>query len=209
MSDPIHEAVKRAMSIEFGIEGIDDPDELRRVLDAKLKTMDAAQRTAFEMRLGQIAKEDAAGGPPGGKARVAVLVLMTVIGWFVWRPLAFISVIFALSSVRRFAIRHALFWSPAAALTVGTTYGVIMGVVVRLASTIAVDSMLGSILFAALGLLAAAYIGYGVAANPLLRMPGEEKRIIAQAGAVVSYSLTLLAWIGIRALVHSSRLAGS
>ena len=133
---------------------------------------------------------------------VAVFVLVTVIGWFVWRPLAFISVIFALASVRRFAIRHALFWSPAASLTVGTTYGIIMGVVVRLASTIAVDSTLGSVLFAALGLLAAAYIGYGVAPNPLLRLPDEEKRVVAHGAAVVSYALTLLAWIGVRALGH-------
>jgi hypothetical protein len=176
-------------------------DEAGRSI-AWLYGTDAGQLAVPEGWPDQIAKEDGAGGSPSGKARVAVFVLVTVIGWFVWRPLAFISVIFALASVRRFAIRHALFWSPAASLTVGTTYGIIMGVVVRLASTIAVDSTLGSVLFAALGLLAAAYIGYGVAPNPLLRLPDEKKRVVAQGGAVVSYGLTLLAWIGVRALVH-------
>jgi hypothetical protein len=202
VADEHHETVKRAAALELGIEGIDDPEELRAAVEAKLASMDALARAAFEIRLGQIATEDAAGGPPTAKARIAVYVLVVVIAWLVWRPLAFAIAIFGLANARQVAIRQSLFWAPKGAVLFGTAYGLALGILVRFASVTAVHTTLGGVLFTVLGLFAAAYLGYGVETSPLLRRNEDEKRILAQVAAVVSYAFVLVGWFFVAALVR-------
>jgi hypothetical protein len=202
MADEHHRSVKRAAALELGIEGIDDPEELRAAVKAKLASMDAFARAAFEVRLGQIANEDAASGAPSAKARVAVYLLFIVIAWFVWRPLAFVIAIFGLANARQVAIRQSLFWAPTGAVLFGTAYGLVLGILVRLASVMVVHTTLGSVLFAVLGFFGALYLGYGVQVSPLRRDNADEKRIIAQLAAVISYALVLIGWFSIGAMVR-------
>jgi hypothetical protein len=48
--------MKQVMAIELGIEGIDDPPELKRAFEARWATMTNTQRAAFQARLGQVAR---------------------------------------------------------------------------------------------------------------------------------------------------------
>ncbi|MHB1863910.1 MAG: hypothetical protein ACYCVL_13215 [Gemmatimonadaceae bacterium] len=203
MADPIHEAMKLAVRREFGIDGIDDPSQLREVVGARLDTMDAAERAAFEMQLDRAVRELAAGGPPKRSPYIIAVLIFATLAWFVWRPLAAIAMVYAIAGgVRAFALRHALFWAPIAALLVGLGYGLLIAALVIAANAWVFTSTIGHILFGVFGLYAVAYVGYTVGGVREPDFFGDEKRTIAQSVAATTYLVSMLSWYGIRALMH-------
>jgi hypothetical protein len=195
MPDGTHELMKRAMAMELGIVGIEDPAELKRTFEARWATMDAAQRVAFEMRLGQLANQVAAGGPPSRTSRVIAYVLGIGGAWFVWKPLAVLLVLVASAgAVRRLAVRNAAFWVVKAAVAVGVVYGCFVAALIELAMAISSPATLGRIVWGVVGLMAAAYVGYGVQPNRVLQTREDEMRIATQGIAIGAYLLTLLVW---------------
>jgi hypothetical protein len=202
MTNGTDELMKRAMASELGIEGIEDPAELKSVFEAKWATMNSADRAAFEMRLGQLTTEAAAGGAPSRWSRIIAPVLLASVGWIVWKPFFFLLILFAVAGVaRRFAIRNALFWIAKAAIIVGLTYGCFVAILMKVAMSITGAGMVGSVAWAAVGLMGAAYVGHGVEINRILQTREDEMRIATQGIAIGSYLVTLLVWLAVARLL--------
>ncbi len=188
------EAIKRVLADEFGLTGIDDPDQLRLLLQAKLSEMNALDRAAFQMRLGGELRKLKSGEPlvTGGYIFLGTLTLV-VIAWFIWRPLAAVSALMDAASYSRYlAIRHSPLWFPQTALRIGGIYGVVLAILVKTAAIFTVHSVLGEIVLGVLGFLAAGYIGHGVPTKAYLRMPEDEMRLDAQVAAIVGYSVAVV-----------------
>jgi hypothetical protein len=199
-----HEAAKQVLAEEFGIEGIDDPAEVRCLVALKMAGMNVLDRAALMMRLGSAVQSAEAGGEPSWTVRLAVSTVFIVLAWFLWRPLTGVFAIFDLANMRHFAIRHSPFWSPAGALVVGGVYGLLIGFTVMLSVVFTVRGWFGTVALGLLGFMGAGYIGHGVHPDPLFRMPGEEKRVAAQVAAVLVYALSLIVFWGGRALLSRS-----
>lgn len=201
MNPKYHEAAKRVLADEFGIDGVDDPEVVRLLLVSKFEAMNALERAALQMKLGRALQEGASGVKPSLATLAAVDAVFVVLAWFLWRPLTGVLVIFSLANVRQFTIRHALLWAPSGAIIIGTLYGCALGGVVAASVALTVHGVAGTGFLIILGFFGAGYIGYGVEKDPLFRMPGDEKRVAAAGAAVVAYLLCVIVYIGARALL--------
>ncbi len=201
MDPRYHQAAKQVLADQFGIEGVDDPEEVRRLLISKLEAMNVLDRAALQMKLGQALGLGATDVKPSGATLAIVYAAFLVLAWLFWRPLTGVLAVFALGNVRQFAIRHSLFWSPSAAVIFGTLYGCALGVVIATSLALTVHGLAWSAFLIVLGFLAAGYIRYGVEPNPLFRMPGDEKRVAAAGAAVAAYLSCVVLYVGARALL--------
>ncbi len=192
--------MKQTLAEEFGIVGIDDPKELRRLGEAKLSELNALDRAAFYMHLGRNldvvaarGRDTAAGTEPShaGTYTLVGYAFLTVVAWFVWRPLAPVVAIFGCGNIRYFAIRNAPFWKTSAAVIVGGSYGVVVAILVKLSVTLTAGTAVAQVVFGGLGFLAAGYIGHGARAQPYFLMPGDHNRIVAQTTAVAGYCVVV------------------
>lgn len=200
MNDDELAAMKQTLAEEFGIVGIDDPRELRRIGEARMSGMNALDRAAFYARLGRnlevaaARKRDAQAGierRSAGRSTFLGYAFLAVAAWFVWRPFAVVVAMFACSNIRYFAIRNAPFWKPSAALIVGAVYGAALAGLVKLGVMLTAGTAVAHVVFGVLGFLAAAYIGYGAGAQGNFPMPGDSNRAIAQLSALASYCVTV------------------
>jgi hypothetical protein len=202
MNPLYHEAAKRVLAREFCIEGLNDPEEVRHLLNAKLAGLSAVDRTALTIQLGQALEELEADSRPSGTIRTIVHLLFAVIAWWVWRPAGVLVAIFGLANFRYFAIRHSLFWSPLGAIVIGSLYGTAVALLIAIAAPRATASVLGVSILALVGLFGVGYIAYGVEPNLHLRIQGDDKRVAAGGAAVATYLVCLVAWFSLRALLE-------
>jgi hypothetical protein len=188
-----HDAVKRALAEEFGLTNVDDPDELRLLVRTKMAEMNALDRAALEMRVGRVLSERENGGLPKTHYILLSYAILALLGWFIWRPAAVVIAILASANIRGVAIRHALFWTPSTAIGIGAVYGILLGVLVRFGTALTTHTTTAGVVLGVLGLLAAGYIGDGVPTRHDIQTPGDERRALAQKGALGSYLVAALA----------------
>jgi hypothetical protein len=193
--EPI-EVVRRVLETEYGITGLSDI-EVREVLKAKVALMDPLELAAFKIRLGEQA--DGRSALASGY-RVAGYVVVGLAAWLLWRPMAALVVTLGFGNMRKFAIRRAQSWAPTTALLIGTAYGTLLAVVVRVIQLAIVSSFAGSAFFAVVGFLAAGYLGYS--ANASSFSVGDQRRSAAGSAAVVAYLVTLVTWLGVLTLLR-------
>lgn len=193
------EVVKRVLSREFGIEGVDDPNELRAILAEKEASLSPADLLVLTMQLGQELKELQAGGPPKIWARLTALAIIGIIAWLIWRPLIVILLIFSVAGwVRSVAIQHSLFWGAPRILIVGLTYGLVIAGIVAIATNVLLTNTVAIIVFRTFGLMASSYVGYGAPSGPFAS-PGDDKRSqTASIAALVYLVVTALLWLILR-----------
>ncbi len=193
MNQSEEDAIKRALAEEFGLTGIDDPEELRLLVRTKMAEMNSLDRAAFEINLGRILNEAKSGGPPKTRFIILAYVIFALIAWFIWRPLTVVVAIFVSSNIRRFAIRYALFWTPGVAIAIGGTYGILIAVLVRIGTALTNHTTTVGIALGILGFFAAGYIGHVVPTERYLQALGDEKRLLARMGACGCYLVVLIA----------------
>lgn len=198
MDDLDLEAVKQFLADEFGLKGIDDPEQVRSIFLQKLAAMSATDRIAASTQLGtkrRLLEEIKLGGTaPDLWHEIAAVLFLAVPLWFLWRPLSVIIVLFfASGKIRHFAVQNALFWAPNGALIFGALYGVAVAVVVRAGAAVSIQGLVGNLCFGIFGFFAAVYVGYGVPGNPRFRTPADEKRMVSQVGAFLGYIIVALA----------------
>lgn len=193
MNQREHDGVKRALAEEFGWTNVDDPDELRLLVRTKMGEMNALDRAAFEMRVGRVLSEGESSRPPRTHYILLSYAILAVLGWLIWRLAAVVIAILASANIRGFAIRHALFWTPGAAIAIGAVYGILLGVLVRFGTALTTHTTTAGVVLGVLGLLAAGYIGDSVPTGLNVRSPGDERRALAQMGAVGSYLVAAVA----------------
>ena len=197
MNELHHAAIKRALEEYFGCVGIDDPEDLRLMLNSKMAEMNAIDRIAFDMRLGRIARELEGEGSPKTLYVVIAYAIFALAAWFIWHPLAVALAIIMAGNIRVFAIRYALFWTPLAAIFIGGMYGLFIAILVRAGIALTTHKVIAATALGILGFVAAGYIGYSIPATRNFLASGDERRVLAQKTAVACYLLAMgcfLAW---------------
>lgn len=188
-----HDAVERVLAEEFGLTHIDDSDELRSLLRAKMAEMNALDRAALDMRVGRILSEAESGGSLKSRYKLLSFATLALIAWFVWRPLPVVLAIFAASNIRSFAIRRALFWTPRTAVAIGGVYGILLAVLVCFGIALTNHTITAGVVLGVSGFFAAGYIGFGVPTGRSVQTPGDEKRLLAQMAALGCYLVLVIA----------------
>jgi hypothetical protein len=178
--------VERVLVEEFGLTAIDDPDTARLLLQNKLSELDPFERRALEKRIGTELKQAQAGYPP----RLLLVVpyaLMSVVGWFIWHPLAAVFAIFGAGLMYRPVTARLYYWSLTTVFAVGAMYGFGLAAFVSFFCLLAGIGKVGTGGLAVLGLLCAGHVGYRMAPQIAVDRDIDRKHNAVQFAALVSY----------------------
>jgi hypothetical protein len=187
------DAAKQLLEEEFGLVGLSDPEEIRSHLLAKFEAANVIDRAALYMRLGGKLRESKQRIPKKAFYKVLARIFLILIAWFAWRPLAVVVTLFVMGNIRYFAIEHSIFWRPSTAAILGSIYGLFLSIIVWTGAILSKTGVIGDLVLATIGLMAAGYVAYGVPDQSYRMTFGDEKRSIAAGSATILYSVTTTA----------------
>lgn len=152
---------------EFDISGIDDPEKMREIVK-------------------QVNRNDVFSSVSGH-------IIFAAIGWFIWKPISAVLVIFCVAGqMRRISIQHSFFWGSKAPFILGTLYGAFLSVAVKVGIITSNRGLTITVFFYLFGFLAACYVSYG-ARTDRFQTRSDELRIVTMACSVTTYLVVCIA----------------
>jgi uncharacterized integral membrane protein len=173
-----HNTPKSLLAEELDISGIDDPEKMREIVKQMKRT------DVFSSVLGHL--------------------IFAAIGWFIWKPISVVLVIFCVAGQLRRSIQQTLFWDSRAPFILGILYGAFLTGAVKIGVITSNRGLTITIFFYLFGFLAASYISYSTRTDRF-QTRSDELRIMTMACSVTTYLVACIAPFFIPFLVNLFR----